>query len=96
MKQLRAVFTVVSLVLLSACATIHSRSISHMEKGTGHRIIARNEGYGYFMLSTPSLDAATRLRAQCAGNITGVVTTLTSRNWFVIQHFEETAEAWCQ
>ena len=67
-----------------------------MEKGTGHRVISRAEGYGYLMLTLPDLDAASRLRAQCAGNVTGVVTTVKSRNWLLIQHFEETVEAWCQ
>ena len=34
-----------------------------MEKGTGHRVISRAEGYGYLMLTLPDLDAASRLRA---------------------------------
>jgi hypothetical protein len=96
MKHLCALAGLLTILALSSCASLVSRSISHMEKGTWHRVIASSEGYGYLMLTLPTLDSASRLRAQCMGDVTGVVTTVRMRNWFLIQHFEETAEAWCQ
>lgn len=83
--------------LFSACAMIHSKSVSDLSKGQGHRIVAADSGLGILMLTIPDLDSAAHLRAQCQGNITGVQTTLSSRNWLgVIQAYEEKSEGWCQ
>ena len=90
-----------ALVFLTAavagCATIHSKSTSSIDKGAGHRVAATDSGYGYLMLTTPDLDGAAKLKAECQGRVSGVSTTLSSRNWFgIVQTYEEQIEGWCQ
>lgn len=49
------------------------------------------------MLTLPELDGAAKLKAECPGSLTGIETTLKSRNWFgIVQVYEETVEGWCQ
>lgn len=101
MNIIRLVLFVLVMGLLTlgagGCASLHSKSVSDMAKGQGHRVSASDGGHGYFMLTLPDLDSAALLKAQCQGSITGIQTTLTSRNWFgLVQIFEETSEGWCQ
>ena len=85
------------LLLLNGCALIHSMSVSDMGRGPGHRIRAEDTAHGFFMISMPELDAAVRLRAQCAGNVTGIQTTTWMRNWFlIVQHYHQETTGWCQ
>jgi hypothetical protein len=87
---------VVALALGPGCASLQSTSISGINKGPGHRIHAEDTAHGFFMLSMPDLDAVARLKAQCAGPITGVMTTTWLRNWLLVQHYHQEAVAWCQ
>lgn len=81
----------------AGCATIHSKSVSSIDKGAGHRVAATDSGYGYLMITTPDLDGAAKLKAECQGRVSGVSTTLTSRNWLgILQAYEERVEGWCQ
>ncbi|MBI3543118.1 MAG: hypothetical protein HY075_07585 [Deltaproteobacteria bacterium] len=83
--------------IVGGCAMIHSTSISDMAKGPGHRIRAEDTAHGFFMISMPELDAGIRLRAQCAGTVTGVETTTWMRNWFfLVQHYHQETSGWCQ
>lgn len=83
-------------LVITGCATIHSKSISDFAKGQGHRVAAAEVGHGILMLTVPELDSAARLRSECQGNLTGVQTTLMSRNWFgIVQIYEEKSEGWC-
>jgi len=86
-----------SLLGAGGCATIQSTSLSEIQKGPGHRVRAISTGHGYVMVSLPELDAASQLKSQCAGNLTGVQTTTIMRNWFfIVQEYEQEARAWCQ
>lgn len=95
-------FACLALVVASAfaaggCALIHNTSVTDMARGPGHRIRAEDTGHGFFMISVPDLDAAVRLRAQCAGTITGIETTTWMRNWFLlVQHYHQETVGWCQ
>lgn len=84
------------LALCSGCASIHSTSISEIDRGPGHRINAADSGTGVLLLSVPTLDAAARLKALCAGKVTGVQTVTSMRNWFVVQRYRQEASGWCQ
>lgn len=96
---LAAKFAVVLLVLAggTACTTIQSTAVSDIARGSGHRITAQDTGHGFLMVSVPELDAVVRLKAQCAGGITGIHTVTWVRNWFgLVQHYHQQTTGWCQ
>ena len=96
-NRLGALFLVILTLAASGCAMMQSTSISEINRGPGHRITADDTGHGFFMLSMPKLDAVVKLKAQCAGTLTGVETTTWMRNWFlVVQHYHQEVAAWCQ
>lgn len=83
--------------VFSGCATIQSSTVSEIQRGPGHRISAEDTAHGFFMVSMPDLDAAAKLKAQCAGTVTGVQNILWVRNWFfVVQHYHHELAGWCQ
>lgn len=84
------------LALLSGCASIQSTSVSDIERGPGHRVRARETGHGILFLSVPTLDGAAKLKAQCAGTVTGIQTVTWMRNWLVVQHYHQEVNGWCQ
>ena len=87
----------VALLTVSGCASLQSTSVSEFAKGPGHRIWAEDTAHGFFMVSMPDLDAAAKLRAQCAGTVTGISTATWVRNWFlIVQHYHQNAMGWCQ
>ena len=89
--------TVSCAALLGGCAVIHSTSITEIKKGPGHRIAAEDTAHGFLMISMPDLDAAAKLKAQCAGSVTGIETTTWMRNWFfLVQHYHQETTGWCQ
>ena len=84
------------VLTLASCAALHNVSSSDMARGPGYRIWAKDTGHGFFMLSMPDLDATAKLKAQCAGTITGVQSTTWSRNWFlIVQHYHQEVVGWC-
>ena len=85
-----------SILSMTGCAMIHGTTLSDFASGQGQRIRAIDTADGFFMVSIPELDAATKLKAQCAGSITGVQTMTWMRNWIVVQHYRQEATGWCQ
>lgn len=93
----RAILTLFCIAALGGCAAIHSTAITEIRKGPGHRIAAEDTAHGFLMISMPDLDAAARLKAQCAGHVTGIQTTTWMRNWFfIVQHYHQETTGWCQ
>lgn len=81
---------------LAGCASIQSTSISEIAKGPGHRLRAVDTAHGFLMLSMPDLDGVAKLKAQCAGSLTGIQTVTWMRNWLVVQHYHQEVMGWCQ
>jgi hypothetical protein len=96
-KRVFRALGVVCLLLVSGCATLHEQSLSDMQGGRGRLIQVEKSGYGYLMITLPELTTAAELRAQCSGQVTGVETVVTSRNWLgVVQYFTAKSTAYCQ
>ncbi len=85
--------------VLPGCAMIHSHSVSNYSRPPKTPAVAvstEDTGNGYLMLSLPKLESGAKLKALCPGRLTGVETTLRSRNWFfLVQVYEERSEGLC-
>src|SRR5689334_17305310 len=90
------ILTLISMVFVfSSCASILNTSVSEMNKGPGKRIEASDSQMGFIRLTIPQLDATGKLKAYCQGNLTGVQTTTTVRDFFLVQMYAQKVSAWC-
>jgi len=84
-------------LLLNACVSVHSVSVSDMKSSSsGKAVKAESHGMGILSLTLPELDVSASLAEQCkGGELTGIQTFTTMRNFFVIQNYSLTSTGQC-
>ena len=93
---MRVFLTALLVLVLSGCGTIQSMSVSNIVPENKNIVSAEETGTGILYLSIPDLIIADKLRKQCPnGEVNGVQTRLTLRNFFIFQFYKLKAEGYC-
>lgn len=93
----RAVCLVLAASLLAGCYTLRSKSLAGPAKSGRTRVKVEDSGIGVLRLTVPDLEVRDKLAQACSRkSVGGVETTLSVRDFFLIQHWRVRAEGDCE
>ncbi len=91
------IFLMLALIQ-TGCVSVTSLSVSDFENANNTTPIEIEDYYvDVFHLTAPFVNLNAKLKEQCtSGNITGVQTTLTMREFLVVQFYTAEAKGYCK